>query len=82
MATKQKVTKALAEIGASFSQDAGKYHYDEIELVAPTGKVWAANFCEVLCYEFDKYSMTKAEFWDEALTDIEHGLLDESQAGE
>ena len=60
MATKQQATKALTELGATMNQDAGKYHYDEIELVAPTGKVWASNLCQVLCYEFDKYSMTKS----------------------
>jgi len=80
MATKQNVTKALTELGASLHQQPGRYSYDDIELVAPTGKVWAANLCEVLCYEFDKYSMTKAEFWDEALTDLEQGLLDESES--
>lgn len=79
MATKQKVTKALTELGATLNQDVGKYHYDEIELVAPTGKVWVANLCSVLCFEYDKYSMTKSEFWDEAMIDIEQGLIDESE---
>ena len=80
MATKQQVTKALAELGATIKQDAGKYHYDELELLAPTGKVWASNLCQVLCLQFDKYSMTKAEFWDEVLTDIQDGLIDESDS--
>lgn len=80
MATKQKVTKALAELGASLHIQQGRHDYEDVELVAPTGKVWSANLCEVLCYEYDKYSMTKAEFWDEALTDIEQGLLDESES--
>jgi hypothetical protein len=77
MATKQKVNKALQELGAELNQQAGKWNLDDFEVVAPEGKVWAGNFCEVLCYEYDKYIMTKAEFWDEVLTDIEQGLLDE-----
>lgn len=80
MATKQKVLKALNELGAEITQHAGSFHYDEFEVVAPEGKVWAGNFCEVLCYEYDKYLMTKAEFWDEVLTDIEQGLIDESNS--
>lgn len=80
MATKQKVTKALAELGATLNQDPGPYDYQEIELVAPTGKVWAANLCEVLCHTFDRHIMTKSELWDEALIDIEQGLLDESES--
>jgi len=81
MATKQKVTKALAELGATLTQQPGRHHYDDFEVIAPEGKVWAGNFCEVLCYEYDKDSMTKAEFWDEVLTDIEQGVLDESEVG-
>jgi hypothetical protein len=77
MATKQKVIKALDQLGATLTQDFGKYHYEEIEIVAPQGKVWASNLCQVLCFEFDRYSMTKAELWDEVLNDIEDGFLDE-----
>jgi hypothetical protein len=80
MATKQKVIKALEQLGASLTQDPGKYDYEEIEIVAPHGKVWASNLCGVLCYEFDRHSMTKAELWDEAMYDIEEGLLDESES--
>jgi hypothetical protein len=82
MATKQQVSKALEQLGAALTQDPGKYDFDEIEIVAPEGKVWASNLSGVLCFEFDRYSMTKAELWDEVLNDIEDGLLDESQAGE
>jgi hypothetical protein len=82
MASKQKMMKALSELGASLTQDPARYHYESVEIVAPVGKVWAANLCQVLCFEFDRYSMTKAELWDEVLSDIEQGLLDESQAGE
>jgi hypothetical protein len=80
MATKQKVLKAINELRAELTQHAGIWHYDEFEVVAPEGKVWAGNFCEVLCYEYDKDIMTKAEFWDEVLTDIEQGLIDESHS--
>jgi hypothetical protein len=79
MATKQKMMKALAELGASLSQDPAKYHYDSVEIVAPAGKVWASNFCAVLCFEYDRYSMSKAELWDEVMIDIEQGVLDESE---
>jgi hypothetical protein len=77
MATKQKVIKALDQLGAILTQDPGKYDYEEIEIIAPQGKVWASNLCQVLCFEFDRYSMTKAELWDEVLNDIEDGFLDE-----
>lgn len=77
MATKQKVIKALDQLGATLTQDPGKYDYEEIEIVAPQGKVWASNLCQVLCFEFDRYSMTKPELWDEVLNDIEDGFLDE-----
>jgi hypothetical protein len=82
MATKQKVVKALVEIGATLTQQPGRAYYDDFEMIAPEGKVWAGNFCEVLCYQYDKDIMTKAEFWYEVLTDIEQGLLDESEAGQ
>ena len=82
MATKQKVTKAITELGATLSQQPGKYSYDDFEALAPNEKVWAANLCKVLCYEYDRYIMTKAEFWDEVLLDIEQGYLDQSEAGE
>jgi hypothetical protein len=77
MATKQKVVKALTELGAELHQHAGCFNYDEFEVVAPEGKIWAGNFCAVLCYEYDKDMMTKAEFWDEVLTDLEQGLLNQ-----
>jgi hypothetical protein len=80
MATKQKVIKALDQLGATLTQDPGKYDYEEIEIVAPQGKVWASNLCAVLCFEFDRYSMTKAELWDEVMNDIEDGLVDESES--
>ena len=79
MARKQKVLKRLTEMDAELTQHAGSFNYDEFEVVAPEGKVWAGNFCEVLCYEYDKYTMTKAEFWDEVLSDLEEGLLDQSE---
>jgi hypothetical protein len=79
MATKHQVNKALQELGAELDQQPGKYHYDEFEVVAPEGKVWAGNMCSVLCYTYDKDMMTKAEFWDEVLTDLEEGLMDESE---
>jgi hypothetical protein len=81
MATKQKVTKALTELGASLHQQAGRHHYDDYEVIAPEGKVWAGNLCEVYCYEYDSDMMTKAEFWDEILIDVEQGLIDESEVG-
>jgi hypothetical protein len=81
MATKHQVNKAIKEFGAVLNQQAGKYHWDDFEVVAPEGKVWAGNFCEVLCYTYDKDIMTKAEFWDEVLTDLEEGLIDESEVG-
>lgn len=77
MATKQKVHKALQELGASLQQQPGKYTFDDFEVVAPEGKIWSGNLCEVLCYEYDRDIMTKSEFWDEVLTDIEQGLQDE-----
>ena len=77
MATKQKVIKALDQLGATLTQDPGKYDFEEIEIVAPQGKVWASNLCAVLCFEFDRSSMTKAELWDEVMNDIEDGFLDE-----
>jgi hypothetical protein len=80
MATKQKVTKALAELGATLTEHAGSFHYDEFEIVAPNAKVWAGNLCEVLCYEYDSDMMTKAEFWDEIMIDVEQGLIDESDS--
>ena len=80
MATKQQVSKAVEQLGASFTQDPGKYDFEEIELVAPQGKVWASNLCEVLCFEFDRYSMTKAELWDEVMNDIENGLVDDCES--
>jgi uncharacterized protein YegL len=80
MATKQKVNKALEQLGASLTQDPGKYDFEEIEIVAPDGKVWASNLCAVLCFEFDRYSITKAELWDEVLTNIDEGLLDEDDS--
>jgi hypothetical protein len=76
MATKQQVNKVLRELGAELNQQAGRHHYDDFEVVAPEGKVWAGNLCEVYCYEYDSDSMTKAEFWDEVLIDLEQGLLD------
>ncbi len=82
MATKQQVSKAVEKLGASFTQDLGKYDFDEIEVVAPKGKVWASNLCAVLCFEFDRYSMSKAQLWDEVLSNLDEGLLDESESGE
>ncbi len=82
MATKQKVLKALNELGAELTQQPGKYHWDDFEMVAPEGKIWAGNFCQALCYTYDKDIMTKAEFWDEVLTDLEEGLLDESEVSQ
>lgn len=73
--------KALAELGASLSQDPSRYHYESVEIVAPAGKVWAANLCGVLCFEYDRYNMSKAELWDEVMIDIEQGVLDESEVG-
>jgi hypothetical protein len=80
MATKQKVIKALTELGATLTEQPGKYHYDDFEALAPVGKAWAANLCEVLCYEYDRDIMTKAEFWDEVLIDIEQGYQDETDS--
>jgi hypothetical protein len=80
MATKQKVLKALDELGALLIQDPGKYDYEEIEILAPQGKFWESNLSGVLCYEFDRYSMSKAELWDQVMIDIEQGVLDESEA--
>ena len=81
MATKQQVSKVLEKIGASLHQQAGRHHYDDFEVCAPEGYVWAGNLCEVYCYEYDSDMMTKSEFWDEVLNDIEQGLLDESEVG-
>jgi hypothetical protein len=78
MATKQKMMKALAELGASLSQDPSRYHYESVEIVAPVGKVWASNLCGVLCFEYDRYNMSKAELWDEVMIDIEQGVIDQS----
>jgi hypothetical protein len=80
MATKQKVLKVLNELRAELNQQPGRHYFDDFEVVAPEGKIWAGNFCEVLCYEYDKDTMTKAEFWDEVLIDIEQGLIDESDS--
>ena len=82
MATKQKVLKALNELEAELNQQPGRHHYDDFEIVAPEGKVWAGNLCEVYCYEYDSDSMTKSEFWDEVLIDIAQGLIDESEVGD
>ena len=79
MATKHQVNKALKELGGELTQQAGKYHYDDFEVIAPEGKVWVANLSEVLCLQYDSDSMTKAEFWDEVLTDIKEGWMDESE---
>jgi len=76
MTTKHQINKVLKELGVELSQQPGRYNYDDYELVAPEGKVWAGNFCEVLCYEYDKDIMTKAEFWDEIMNDIDEGLID------
>jgi hypothetical protein len=81
MATKQQVSKALEQLGASLHQQPGKYSFDDFEVIAPQGKVWAGNLCEVLCYEYDRDIMTKSEFWDEVINDIEDGLINESEVG-
>lgn len=80
MTTKHQVNKTLKELGAELSQQPGKYNWDDFEVVAPEGKVWAGNLCSVLCYTYDNYIMTKSEFWDEVLTDLAEGLLDQSEA--
>jgi len=80
MATKQKVLKALDQLGALLIQDPSKYDYEEIEILAPQGKFWESNLCGVLCYEFDRYSMTKSELWDAVLEDIEDGLVDDCES--
>lgn len=76
MTTKHQVNKALKELGVELSQQPGRYNYDDYELVAPEGKVWGGNLCEVLCYTYDSYIMTKAEFWSEIMNDIDEGLID------
>ena len=81
MATKQKVIKLLDELGAMLIQDPGKYDFEEIEILAPQGKFWESNLCGVLCYEFDRHTMTKAELWDEVINDIEDGLINELEVG-
>jgi len=80
MATKQKVIKALEQLGATLTQDPGKYDFEEIEILAPQGKFWESNLCGVLSYEFDRHSMTKAELWDEVMNDIEDGLVDDCES--
>jgi len=79
MATIHQVRKALTELGATFDKQPGKFIYEDVELLAPEGKVWAANFSSVLCFTVEE-DIKKAELWDLVLDDIKDGLLDESEA--
>ena len=78
MATIHQVRKALTEIGATFDKQPGRFIYEDVELLAPQGKVWASNFSSVLCFTVEE-DIKKAELWDLVLDDIKDGLLDESE---
>jgi hypothetical protein len=79
MATIHQVRKALTELGATFHKQQGRFIFEDVELLAPKGKVWAANLCTVLCFEVEE-DIAKADLWDLVLDDIKDGLLDESEA--
>jgi hypothetical protein len=77
MATKQQVLKALNKLAAELHQQPGIWHYDDYEMIAPAGKFWAGNLSQVYAYEYDSDMMSKSEFWDEIMIDIEQGLIDQ-----
>ena len=79
MATIYQVRKALTEIGATFDKQPGRFIYEDVELRAPEGKVWASNLCSVLCFQVEE-DIAKADLWDLVLDDIKDGLIDESEA--
>jgi hypothetical protein len=78
MATIYQVRKALEEIGATFDKQQGRFIYEDVELLAPEGKVWASNLCSVLCFQVEE-DIRKSDLWDLVLDDIKDGVIDESE---
>jgi hypothetical protein len=66
MATKQQVTKQLARIGATLTDDIGEWHVYYLD--APAGMRWHTG-THTITAEYYPAHESKADLWDDLLAD-------------